>query len=655
MFERFFGAKKAAIVGQTDYDFVDPERAKFFLAQDHRVIESGRANVNEEWLTFAADDHRGLFETTKTAVRDAEGQLVGVLGIAHDISERKQAEASLRVAATAFESQEAMLITNASKVILKVNKAFIRITGYSEAEAVGQTPALLKSERQDTAFYQAMWDRINSEHYWQGEIWNRRKSGEIYPERLAISAVLDDVGAVSNYVATFSDITRDKQAQDEIQHLAFTDALTGLPNRRLLMDRLKHALATSARSQRESALLFIDLDNFKTLNDTLGHDIGDLLLQQVTQRLVACMREGDTVARLGGDEFVVLLQDLNENAPQAALQVEVVGEKILASLNQVYLLAGYVHHSSASIGVTLFGPQRESVDELLKRADLAMYSAKTAGRNTLRFFDPQMQTVITTRVALEADLREAVRQDQFILHYQAQMATDHVTGGHHLTGAEVLVRWLHPVRGMVSPAEFIPVAEESGLILPLGHWVLTTACVQLATWATRPTMAHLTLAVNVSARQFHHRDFVAQVLAALEYTGANPQRLKLELTESMLVANVEDIIAKMSQLKATGVGFSLDDFGTGYSSLSYLKRLPLDQLKIDQGFVRDILIDPNDAAIAKMVVALAESLGLAVIAEGVETGAQREALSGLGCHAYQGYLFSRPLSLAGFEEFVQQV
>ncbi len=578
-----------------------------------------------------------------------------VTGVIRDISERKQAEASLRVAATAFESQEAMVITDASQVILKVNQAFCRVTGYSETEAIGRTPTLLKSGRQNKDFYQTMWDSINHSNYWQGEIWNRRKSGETYPERLAISAVLDEFGAVSNYVATFSDISLDKQAQDEIQQLAFTDTLTGLPNRRLLIDRLTQALAASARSQREGALLFIDLDNFKTLNDTLGHDIGDLLLQQVTQRLVACVREGDTVARIGGDEFVVLLQDLHENPPEAAVQVETVGEKILAALRQVYLLTGYVHHTSASIGVALFGPQRESVDDLLKRADLAMYSAKTAGRNALRFFDPQMQTVITTRAALETDLREAVRLDQFVLHYQAQMATNHATGGRYLTGAEVLVRWLHPVRGMVSPAEFIPAAEETGLILPLGHWVLTTACVQLAVWATQPEMAHLTLAVNVSARQFHHRDFVAQVLAVLEYTGANPQRLKLELTESMLVTNVEDVIAKMYALKATGVGFSLDDFGTGFSSLSYLKRLPLDQLKIDQGFVRDILVDPNDAAISRTVVALAGSLGLAVIAEGVETAAQRDALAGLGCHAYQGYLFSRPLPLAGFEEFAQQV
>jgi diguanylate cyclase (GGDEF)-like protein/PAS domain S-box-containing protein len=619
-------------------------------APEYCAACTGRLESHDFEYRFIASDGRSVWLRDMVTVVAEHGQPRCLRGLMVDISKNKQMDASLRVAATAFESQEAMTITDANKVILKINQAFTRVTGYSEAEAIGQTPALLKSGRQDNAFYQAMWDSLNHKRYWQGEIWNRRKSGEIYPERLSISAVLDEKGAVTNYVASFSDITLSKRAQDEIQQLAFTDPLTGLPNRRLLMDRLKHALATSARNKREGALLFIDLDNFKTLNDTLGHDIGDLLLQQVTQRLINCVREGDTVARLGGDEFVVMLEDLSENAQEAAMHAESVGEKILASLNQIYRLAGYEHHSSASIGLTLFGNKRETVDDLLKRADLAMYSSKTAGRNTLRFFDPEMQIVVSTRAAMESDLREAVVKDQFHLHYQVQ-----VSGSGRFTGAEVLVRWQHPQRGMVSPAEFIPVAEETGLILPLGKWVLEAACQQLADWALRPEMAHLTVAVNVSARQFHHRDFVDQVVGVLARTGANPQRLKLELTESMLVSNVNDIIAKMSALKSRGVGFSLDDFGTGYSSLTYLKRLPLDQLKIDQGFVRDILIDPNDAAIARTIVALAESLGLAVIAEGVETEAQRAALARQGCHAYQGYLFSRPLPLKQFETFMGQL
>lgn len=446
------------------------------------------------------------------------------------------------------------------------------------------------------------------------------------------------------------EVKRTQAAAEEINQLANYDSLTGLPNRRLLLDRLKHALASGSRSHRYGVLLFIDLDNFKILNDTLGHEIGDLLLQQVAQRLVTCVREGDTVARLGGDEFVVILEGLSENAQEAATHAETVGEKILLTLNRGYQLAGYEHHSTPSIGVALFADYQKTTDELLKQADLALYQAKAAGRNTLRFFDPEMQAVVTARAELETGLRDAVLNQQFLLHYQAQVADEC-----HLMGVEVLVRWKHPQRGMVSPAEFIPVAEETGLILQLGHWVLETACSQLAKWAAQPEFAHLSIAVNVSANQFLQADFVAEVLTLLERTGANPRRLKLELTESMLVSNVEDIITKMTALKEKGVGFSLDDFGTGYSSLSFLKRLPLDQLKIDQGFVRDILFDHNDAAIAKMVVALAESLGLAVIAEGVETVEQRDFLARHGCHAYQGYLFSRPLPLEEFEALAKRV
>jgi len=423
-----------------------------------------------------------------------------------------------------------------------------------------------------------------------------------------------------------------------------------LPNRRLLIDRLKQALAASNRSGRFGALLFIDLDNFKTLNDTLGHDVGDLLLQQVAQRLSTCVRAGDTVARLGGDEFVVMLEDLSENAREAATQTETVAEKILATLNQSYQLAGYQQRSTPSIGATLFGENATAIEELLKRADLAMYQAKAAGRNTLRFFDPEMQAVVSARADMEAGLTEAMRAEQFIIYFQAQVDS---TG--KLTGAEVLLRWQHPQQGLVSPLEFIPLAEDTGLILPLGQWVLEAACTQLAAWANDTEMAHFILAVNVSALQFHTPDFVDQVLRTLARTGANPHRLKLELTESLLVTNVEDVIAKMTALKAKGVGFALDDFGTGYSSLSYLKRLPLDQLKIDRSFVRDILTDTNDASIAKMVVALAESLDLAVIAEGVEIEAQKNFLARHGCLAYQGYLFSRPLPIGEFERFARGI
>ena len=567
-----------------------------------------------------------------------------------DISQRKRSEANLRVAATAFESQEGMIITDADQRILRINRACSEITGYSPEEAVGQTPRMFSSGKHDAAFYREMWASIQGSGAWKGELWNRRKNGEVYPEWFSISAVKGDDGKVTNYVASFIDISQRKSAEDEIKHLAFYDPLTGLPNRRLLLDRLRHALAASARNETVGALLFIDLDNFKTLNDTLGHDKGDLLLESVSRRLIASVREHDTVARLGGDEFVVMLENLSEDPKDAAGEAGLVGEKILLAIDEPHHLAGLTHHSTASIGIALFAQQTDTVDELLRRADLAMYQAKAAGRNTLRFFDPEMQASVTARATLDNELRIAVDAGQFLLHYQAQVADDG-----RLTGAEVLIRRQHPERGMTFPGSFIPEAEETGLILPIGNWVLQTACTQLAIWAKQPKMAQLTLAVNVSALQFRHADFVQQVLAALEHTGANPKKLKLELTESLLVNDVEDIIAKMSALKARGVCFSLDDFGTGYSSLSYLKRLPLDQLKIDQSFVRDILIDPNDAVIAKTIIALADSLGLTVIAEGVETEAQRDFLARQGCLAYQGYLFSHPLALTAFEAFANKV
>ena len=439
-----------------------------------------------------------------------------------------------------------------------------------------------------------------------------------------------------------------KKTEKQIQQLAFFDQLTKLPNRILLLDRLKQAKKTSLRSGNHGAVLFIDLDNFKTLNDTLGHDMGDLLLNQVARRLVGCVRAGDTVARLGGDEFVVMLTDLHVNAEQAAAQVDIVGNKILQELSQTYWLNQVTHRSTSSIGATLFMGNLTSIDDLLKQADLAMYKSKAVGRNALRFFDPAMEIAMLERAALETDLRDAVLCHQLILHYQPQIDHDG-----RVTGVEALVRWQHPIRGLVSPGDFIPLAEEIGVILPLGQWVLETACAQLVAWAGCPDMRHLTIAVNVSVRQFNQDDFVDQVLFALACSGADPHRLKLELTESLLVSDVGGVIAKMSSIKGHGVGFSLDDFGTGYSSLAYLKRLPLDQLKIDKSFVRDVIHDPSDASIAKTIIALARSLNIAVIAEGVETLAQRDFLARHGCRAYQGYFFSQPLTLPDLEKFVQ--
>jgi diguanylate cyclase (GGDEF)-like protein/PAS domain S-box-containing protein len=543
-----------------------------------------------------------------------------------------------------------MFVTDADWKILRVNHSLSKITGFSADELLGRTPSLINSETKLEITFEEIKHSIDAFSSWQGEVSDRRKDGAEFPAWVHISSVKDESGSTTHYVASFNDITMRKASEDEIRSLAFYDPLTKLPNRRLLMDRLEQALASGMRHHRKGALLFIDLDNFKTLNDTLGHDHGDLLLQQVAERLSRCTREGDTVARLGGDEFVIMLENLEENAFEALPQVEAVAIKILSELNQTYWLGANEHHSSPSIGVTLFGEKIETIAEPLKRADLAMYQAKAAGRNTVRYFDPKMQLMVSQRAALEEDLREAMFNDQFQLHYQAQLTDD---GG--LFGAEVLLRWIHPTRGMISPVEFIPLAEETGLIVILGYWVLNTAATQLALWATQEEFEDLSIAVNVSPSQFHHKNFVEQVLDVLELTGANPKRLKLELTEGFSIANIEDVIAKMARLKAIGVGFSLDDFGTGYSSLSYLKRLPLDQLKIDQSFVRDILIDPNDAAISKMVIVLAESLGLAVIAEGVETKEQQAFLAAQGCHAYQGYLFSKPIPVVEFEAYSKKI
>jgi diguanylate cyclase (GGDEF)-like protein/PAS domain S-box-containing protein len=558
-------------------------------------------------------------------------------------------EDHLRVAATAFETQEGILITDARSVILRVNCAFTDITGYSAEEVIGKNPSMLRSGKHDASFYAEMWRCIKLNGQWEGEIWNRRKNGETYPERLAISAVKDSSGVVTNYVATLTDITMSQTAAEEIKHLAFYDSLTRLPNRRHLMDRLKHALAASARSGKAGALLFIDLDNFKTLNDTLGHDVGDQLLQQVAQRAESCVREDDTVARLGGDEFVVMLEGLSEHELEAAAQAESVGEKILAALNLPYQLAAHEHHNTPSIGITLFRGQLESMDELFKHADIAMYQAKKSGRNTLRFFDPAMQETINARVALEGELRKALEQQQFQLYYQAQ-----VDSSHRALGVEALIRWVHPEKGMVSPAQFIPLAEETGLILPIGRWVLETACAQIKTWQQSELSNDFVLAVNVSAKQFRQADFVAQVQDAVRRHAIDPTLLKLELTESLLLENIEDTIETMRALKETGVQFSLDDFGTGYSSLQYLKRLPLNQLKIDQSFVRDIAVDSSDKAIVRTIIAMARGLNLEVIAEGVETEEQRQLLLEKGCSHFQGYLFSKPVPIEQLEEKLKQ-
>ncbi len=585
------------------------------------------------------------------------------LQLMRELGERKHAEASLRQAHQALQdsmlrvqsmmdaSQDAIISMDAQGRVMDWNLQAERVFGYSAAQARGrvamdlfQLPPAEAGAADGFAAFMAQLVRPQTGQ--RSEHCGVHADGRRFPIEISVATLHQQGGTV--FSAYIRDISDSKAALEKIEQLAYYDPLTQLPNRRLLTDRLQQALASSVRNKCLGAVLLVDLDNFKTINESQGHEVGDLLLQQVARRLKSSVREGDTVARSVSDEFVVILEDLSHSTQEAARLAKALGEKVRELLNQPYALGQTTQHSTPSIGITLFGSEEhENAEELLKRSELAMYQAKSAGRNTVQFYESQMQAAVMARASLEAGLREAVRNGQFLLHYQAQ-----VNQRCDITGLEALVRWQDPRRGMVPPAEFIPLAEETGLILPLGAWVLETACLQLARWARQPTRAHLTVAVNVSARQFHQSDFVEQVLDTLKRTGAPAQRLKLELTESLLVTQIEDVIVKMNALKGQGVGFSLDDFGTGYSSLSYLKRLPLDQLTIDQGFVRDILVDANDAAIAKMVVALADSLGLAVIAEGVETAAQRDFLGSLGCYAYQGYLFSRPLPLAELEQLL---
>jgi diguanylate cyclase (GGDEF)-like protein/PAS domain S-box-containing protein len=547
-------------------------------------------------------------------------------------------------------------LNSSKRKITFLNSAFTRLFGYSLEDLPSDEDWWLKAYP-DSLYREKMKMSWNA-YFDEFQSSNKPRlplEATIQCKNGAKKTVLISLSPSNNndYPIIFYDITDRKQAEleakEKIEDLAFYDPLTRLPNRRLLVDHLTHAIAVCARNEQKGSVLFLDLDYFKTLNDTLGHDMGDVLLQQVAERLKACVRESDTVARFGGDEFVILLENLSDDPAHAVAETEEVSRKILISLSQPYQLGNQTYTGGVSIGSTLFDHNKSAVDELLKQADIAMYQAKESGRNSFRIFDPEMQAAITNRVALEKELQQAIELEQFELYYQIQIDAEHIP-----LGAEALIRWIHPERGLVSPVDFIALAEETGIIIPMGEWVLHSACQQLKAWQQKELTRELTLSVNVSAKQFRQKDFVSNVQLIVQQHNINPEKLKLELTESLLLDNIDETITRMNSLAVMGIQFSLDDFGTGYSSLQYLKRLPLHQLKIDQSFVRDLVTNNSDQAIVRTIIAMAHSLGLSVIAEGVETEQQKQRLLSRGCSNFQGYLFSKPLPINEFETLISE-
>ncbi len=638
------GYPRDEILGRSDDDlFSDAAFVAVVRDFDREVLRTGQPHRNEETLV-SRDGSAHELEVIKAPIRADDGEIVGVLGVARDVSERRRAEREQRIASVAFESQDGMAITDAHGVIQRVNAAFSRISGYAASEVIGQTPRVLKSGRHPPQFYQQMWEALDAAGYWHGEVVNRRRDGELFDARISITAVRDEQGSTMHYVGTWQDVTAEKEAHAQAARLKSFDPLTDLPNRTLLDDRMAQALAHSAEHDSFCAVMMLDLDHFQKINDALGHVAGDQLLIEASRRIQGSVRDGDTVGRFSGDSFVVVLDGLGSERAEAALHAAELAEQIRRALDAPYAPAGGAV-CTASVGVTLAKGDGTSPETLLRQAELALYKSKQDGRNRVRLFEGAMQAEIDERYRLEAEMRDALQRDEFVLHYQVQVDTQ----GHPI-GAEALVRWAHPERGLLMPDAFIPVAEDSGLIEPLGHHVLRSACAQLARWAGHDALHELTIAVNVSSRQFKAADFVRDVLGAVHASGADAHRLKLEITESLAIDDFAASIGKLHALRAAGLRISLDDFGTGNSSLNYLTKLPLTQLKIDKSFVDELPDSPSAAMVAQTIVAMGRGLSLDVIAEGVETREQYAFLAAHGCHAFQGYLFGRPLPLPEFEQ-----
>ncbi|MBX7271577.1 EAL domain-containing protein [Pseudomonas chloritidismutans] len=625
-----------------------PKTTNYFEYPSDSNTALGNLRSRRSEMTVIASDGTGHeLEMIDIPILEGPESSLGSLIIAHDITDRRRNERELRIAAVAFESYDGQIVTDGNGIIERVNSAFVRITGFSADEALGRTPNFLQSELHEKSFYAGILQTLRKAGYWHGEIISRRRDGELYTARLSISAVSDDRGHATHYIGNLQDVTAEKEAVNLANHLKLYDVLTGLPNRLLIEDRISHVLTGSSERSNPGAVMMFDIDFFSQINDSLGHACGDQVLAEVATRAHAAIREVDFLARFSGDSFVLLACDLGASAPIAERQATLLAEAIRGAVEAPILVASHRLTCTVSIGIAMFHDRETSTDALLRQAELAMYQSKSNGRNMLHFFEKNMQVEIDQRRQLRAELQDAIDLRQFVVYYQVQVDTV----GKPI-GAEALLRWPHPTRGLVPPAEFIPIAEETGLIEPIGSWVLETACQQLAEWAQQNSTKHLTLAVNVSSRQFKSQRFVEEVITIIQRTGAAADKLKLEVTESLAIDDFQDSIAKLHDLRNKGIQISLDDFGTGNSSLNYLTKLPLTQLKIDKSFVDDLPSSVRDAMVAQTIIAMGHGLELQVIAEGVENREQRDFLTSHGCQAFQGYLFGRPLPVAEFNDSV---
>jgi diguanylate cyclase (GGDEF)-like protein/PAS domain S-box-containing protein len=618
--------------------FLDASEA---LQDTDRLTQEHRSGKPFETTFRRADGHLVQVEVFASTVGH-EGSPATQL-VFTDITQRKESEAKLQQAVQIIEhTMEGVVITDAEGRITSVNPAFCEITGYSEKEIISLHPDLLKSDRHPPEFFEELWKKVQETGSWRGEIWNQRKNGELYPAWMTISCVHDDAGKVLHYVTVFSDITSIKQSQSQLEHLAHHDSLTNLPNRLLFEDRLQHAISQAKRQSRQLAVLFLDLDRFKNINDSLGHAMGDDLLKEVAKRLQAILRDGDTAARLGGDEFTVLVENL-EDPSQAA----VVASKIQENFKMPYQIAGRELHVTTSIGISIYPDDGLTVADLTKNADAAMYQAKEQGRNNYRYYTSELTRTAFERLLLETELRSALKQEQLLLYYQPQIS---LTNG-QMTGAEALIRWHHPRLGIIPPARFIPLAEETGLIHEIGHWVLKEACEQTR-YLHKQGLFQGRMAVNLSVRQIMQTDLILRFEQIIADSGCPPNMLQLEVTEGIFMGQMQQSVPVLDVFKKLGVSIAIDDFGTGYSSLSYLKQLPIDKLKIDRSFIRDLPSDSNAIAITQAIISLGKNLGLHIIAEGVETLSQQALLQKMGCEEGQGYLYSPPVPASTFEEML---